>query len=101
MFVSGGIVLSPETVGLYTKSDRRLDFSVGLPFPSIPGAVPPYPLGMRRGWGRSGVVNLGINTPDVYLLLAECKARKGELGAAVTQLEYLRKNRMSEAEAQI
>ncbi len=101
VFASGGIVLSPETVGLYAQSDRRLDFSVGLPFPSIPGAVPPYPLGMRRGWGRSGVVSVGINAPDVYLLLAECKARKGELGSAVTQLEYLRKNRMSGTDAQI
>ncbi|MNX59631.1 SusD family protein [compost metagenome] len=54
---------------------------------------------MQRAWGRGGVTNLGINIPDIYLLRAECKARLGDLNAAVEDLVTLRKNRMPSAEA--
>lgn len=85
---SNELVISPETVSLYTSSDLRLNFYSANAF-----FGPAYPLGLLRRTGSSSA-QFGVVLPDLYLLRAECKARLEDLSGAVTDLETLRKCRM-------
>lgn len=44
-------------------------------------------------WAPAMDANIGISTPEVYLISAECNARLGNINAAMSRLEELRKNR--------
>jgi hypothetical protein len=65
--------------------------SNAIPAPGLPGQ-------QRNG---PTTYNWGPNLADLYLMMAECKARGGDLSGAKTDLETLRKNRMLLAEATV
>lgn len=44
-------------------------------------------------WAPAMDANIGITTPEVYLMAAECHARLGDISSAMDRLEELRKNR--------
>ena len=92
----GAVVLSPETVSLYTTSDLRKNFHTGSSF----GMAVSYPLGMQRAWG-SYWTNVGVSVPDIHLLRAECKARLNDLSGAAADMEAFRKMRMDAADAPV
>lgn len=95
-FTNAEILMKPETRALYTSGDLRLKFFSNMPYPV--GAQ--FPLGMLRRKGP--ILDLvGMQLPDIYLLLAECNARLNDLPAAKTVLETLRKDRMPEADAMV
>ncbi|WP_207422774.1 RagB/SusD family nutrient uptake outer membrane protein [Desertivirga brevis] len=94
-FGNSGIIISPETAALYSPSDLRLKFysptySTGLPNPQ----------GRLRKYGVS-YSKFGVGLPEVYLLLAECRARLNRLDAAVSDLEAFRAKRMPVADAKV
>ncbi|MGE8241589.1 MAG: RagB/SusD family nutrient uptake outer membrane protein [Sphingobacterium sp.] len=95
VYLASGVILNPQTVKSFANTDLRKQFMSNFSF----GMTALYPQDMQRAWGRGGVTNLGINIPDIYLLRAECKARLGDLNAAVEDLVTLRKNRMPSAQA--
>ncbi|NML23334.1 RagB/SusD family nutrient uptake outer membrane protein [Pseudoflavitalea sp. G-6-1-2] len=88
-FTNSELVLHPQAVALYKPSDLRLNFYSTQPFPSGDD----YKGGALRKMGPISA-QFGITVPDIYLLLAECKARNNDLSGAVTTTETLRKNRM-------
>ncbi|MCS4226964.1 RagB/SusD family nutrient uptake outer membrane protein [Sphingobacterium sp. BIGb0165] len=95
VYLASGIMLNPQTVKSFANTDLRKQFMSNFTF----GMTAMYPQDMQRAWGRGGLTNLGVNIPDIYLLLAECKARLGDLNGAVENLMTLRKNRMPSDEA--
>lgn len=44
-------------------------------------------------WAPAMDPNVGLTTPEMYLIAAECHARSGDITAAMNRLEELRKNR--------
>ena len=87
-------VITQSTAELYGSSDMRLNCFSATPYPS--GAV--FPNGMLRRTSP-GSAHIGVVVPDIYLLMAECKARLGDLEAATTDLETFRSNRMPASDA--
>ena len=85
-----------ETVALYAPSDLRLLLYSKTPFPSGDA----FPAGSQRRTAPS-IVPFGAGVPEIYLLIAECKARMKDLGGAVTALEQLRRNRMPPVDAAV
>lgn len=91
------LFLKPSVYNLYSTSDQRKKFyynnstSNAIPAPGLPGQ-------QRNG---PTTYNWGPNLADLYLMMAECKARGGDLSGAKTDLETLRKNRMLLAEATV
>lgn len=82
------------TMSLYQPSDLRLQLYSNTPFPSGNS----FPEGAQRRMAPS-IVPYGVNLPEIYLLLAECKVRTQDLDGAVQTLEVLRKHRMPVAAA--
>jgi hypothetical protein len=82
----GSAFLNPA-YNLYDTTDQRLhffsktDFSGSTVYPS---------------WSRSGpfLVNYGPSMPNLYLMLAECKARQGDLAGGNADVVTLREHRM-------
>lgn len=93
-YFRSALVLNPETMKLFSANDMRRMFMDSLVYESSKM----YPSGMKRAYGRY-YYNMGINVSDIHLLRAECKARLGDTGGAVTDMLAFRKNRMPEAEA--
>lgn len=91
-----GVVISPQTVALFTASDERLKFFS--PQTWLTGMN--YPAGMMRGWGQS-YANMGVTVPDIYLLIAECKARLGETTAAAEDIRNFRLTRVATQDAPV
>ncbi len=88
-------VLSKETMALFSDKDQRRAFTnTGL----IDGNT--LPPGIARACGDP-YENSGLNVPEIYLQLAECQARSGELTAAVETIEILRRNRMPQEDVQV
>ncbi|TCD01251.1 RagB/SusD family nutrient uptake outer membrane protein [Pedobacter psychroterrae] len=90
-----GLILAPWAQALYQPSDLRLllytdqnpDFS-----PNANGHVRKYATFYSR---------MGLQLPEVYLLIAECKARLNDLSGAVSALQNFRSNRMPSADATV
>lgn len=95
-YLLSALVLNPQTISLFSPNDQRLKFFSPYPL----AAAKPYPLGMRRAYGK-GYSNMGIGVADIYLLRAECRSRMGDTGTAATELLAFRKNRMPASEALI
>ena len=93
-FSSNEFVVSQQTVELYGASDLRLKCYSTMPFPS--GNVLPNSM-LRRNSPTSG--HIGVIVPDIYLLIAECKARLDDLDGATTDLTTFRENRMPAEDA--
>ncbi|MFA4869561.1 MAG: RagB/SusD family nutrient uptake outer membrane protein [Pedobacter sp.] len=88
-------VLSPKTALLYGSGDKRIDLFD--PMNLFEEEI--LAKGMRRPIGF--FVMIGPSLPDLYLMSAECKARDGNLGGAIEDLEKLRVNRLSEDAAKV
>lgn len=93
-FLSNEFVVTQQTVDLYGASDLRLKCYSTMPFPS--GSV--LPNGMLRR-NSPGGAHIGVTVPDIYLLMAECKARLDDLDGATTDLTTFRENRMPAGDA--
>jgi starch-binding outer membrane protein, SusD/RagB family len=95
-FLESDLLLSPAAASLFQASDQRLKFFGTQAFGGggfiLPGA-------MRRVGPVS--VQFGMMLQDVYLLRAECEARKGDLTSAKADLETLRIKRMSGADVTV
>jgi hypothetical protein len=90
------ILITPETVSLYSTNDKRLNFFSAIEYPN--GAK--FPLGMMRRNGPFSPI-IGVLLPDLYLLRAETRARLDDLEGAKNDLEFLRRRRMPLNEALI
>ena len=91
------VYLKPAVYALYTANDQRRRFffnnstTNAIPAPGLPGQ-------QRNG---PTTLNWGPNLADLYLMLAECKARTGDVAGARADLELLRRSRMSAVEATV
>ncbi len=90
-----GLVLSPEAAALYDTADFRLNFYDD----TYEGYTGYYnngmnPNGLLRKFGIQ-YTRYGLELSELYLLRAECKARKDDLTGAVADVEALRAKRMS------
>ncbi|MDR2282939.1 MAG: RagB/SusD family nutrient uptake outer membrane protein [Sphingobacterium sp.] len=94
-FYQSELVITENTADLYGESDLRNYFYSSEDFDEVE-----YPNGMLRRIGP-WYTSFGVTVPDIYLLLAECKARLGDLPGAVSDLEAFRKHRMPHADAKI
>lgn len=88
--------VSKETMTLYGPSDLRLNLYSKEPFPG--GDT--FPAGTQRRTAPS-IVPFGVVVPEIYLLIAECKARMNDRQGAATVLEQFRANRMPPADAPV
>lgn len=96
-FTGSEVLLSPEYSALYESHDLRLfAFFSNAPFNAAPFGIP----GVYRRRGSLASA-FGVSMPDTYLLLAEAKARTGDLAGAVEVLEFLRKHRMPQEYSQV
>ncbi|WP_256003956.1 RagB/SusD family nutrient uptake outer membrane protein [Pedobacter deserti] len=88
--------VNSQTMALYNPADFRLLLYSPTPFP----VGDPFQAGAQRRTAPT-IVPFGVNLPEVYLLLAECKARANDRQGAVTALEQLRSKRLPQAEAAV
>lgn len=94
-YISGSqtlIWLTPETAALYGSTDVRLS-----KWYTNTTTMPNGLKLIRRGSTTTSC--WGIRVPELYLFRAEVKARAEDLGGAVSDLEFLRQNRMPAADA--
>jgi hypothetical protein len=86
--------LTPEAAALYGPTDVRwLKWYTN--FTTFPNGTKMY----RRGSTTTSY--WGVRVPEMYLFRAEMKARAEDLSGAVSDLEYLRQNRMPAADAAV
>ena len=91
------VYLKPNVYALFSTNDQRKKFyfnnstTNAVPAPGLPGQQRNGPIS----------VNWGPNLADLYLMIAECKARANDLVGAKADLETLRKTRMPLAEATV
>lgn len=87
------VYVKPEFMELYQASDLRRAFFCNM---SYSGQIYPYNKRIQHM-----VYTLAGDMPDLYLMLAECKARTNDLEGAKADLLTLRRNRMPEADAAV
>jgi len=93
--LSSDVLLSSEAAALYGSNDLRFTkFYTNEEFFGPPFSVP----NVYRRLGPASI-NTGIDIKDMYLLRIECKARTGDVGGAIADLETYRESRMPEADA--
>lgn len=91
------VYLKPNIYALYSTNDQRKKFfynnstANAIIAPGLPGQQRNAPT----------TYNWGPNLADMYLMLAECEARTGDLTSAKADLEFFRASRMSAAEAPV
>lgn len=88
------VCASAELTALFTNNDKRwtLYYANGWP------PAPPFNYMTRYGvkiFLRGDFFNNALNTPEVYLTRAECKARVNNLQEALDDVNLLRQNRIS------
>lgn len=88
------VYVKPEYMALYGPSDLRRAFFADRDFTGV--TQWPY---FRRT--QRMVYTLAGDMPDLYLMLAECKARANDLDGAREDLLTLRQNRMPAADAPV
>lgn len=90
--------LTPEAAALYKATDTRFTrfFAVSTTLPPVAPATTGLTLYKRT---ITGTYNIGLKVPELYLLRAEVKARLDDPTGAVTDLQYLRTNRMPTSDA--
>ncbi|WP_113661010.1 RagB/SusD family nutrient uptake outer membrane protein [Pedobacter nanyangensis] len=88
-FLLNDLLITPSTYKLFTPTDQRLKLYTKLYFPGLPINAP-------NVYRRNGpyTTNIGVTLPDMYLMLAELKARTGDVGGARADLETFRSKRM-------
>lgn len=87
------VYVKPEYMNLYQENDLRRAF-----FHNVSYAGQAFPYYKRI---QHMVYSLAGDMPDLYLMLAESKARTNDLDGARADLLTLRKNRMPEADAAV
>lgn len=90
------LLLSQDAMELFDPSDWRLKFYTNMQT----DLVTPVPSGLMRKYGKK-YVRIGMELPELYLLRAEARARTNDLSGAISDVEYLRKNRMPAAKANV
>jgi tetratricopeptide (TPR) repeat protein len=85
------VTVNPELINLYDKNDLRLTAFFRLN--TVTGN-----LYVRRGYFFQTVPYTGLATDEVYLIKAECLARRNEVTAALDWLNTLLKNRFAPAD---
>lgn len=91
------VYLKPSIYNLYSTNDQRKKFffnnstTNAIVAPGLPGQQRNSPT----------TYNWGPNLADLYLMLAECKGRAGDLAGAKADLEFFRASRMSAAEVTV
>lgn len=97
------LFIKPSVYALFSPADQRLkmfynrDFSTGLnKLYYLNGPADSVFCYTRNS---TGSVNWGPGLPNLYLMLAECKARTNDLNGAKAELETLRTKRMPAADA--
>lgn len=88
------VYVKPEFMALYDPSDLRRAFFHNIDYTG--NTAWPYYKRIQHM-----VYTLAGDMPDLYLMLAECKARTNDLNGAKEDLYTLRKNRMPEANAAV
>ncbi|HEY8894465.1 MAG TPA: RagB/SusD family nutrient uptake outer membrane protein [Niastella sp.] len=88
------VYLTPEAAALFGPSDLRFTRWMANSF-TFPNGVKLY----KRG--ATSVSFWGLRVPELYLFRAEVKARAEDIAGAVSDLEYLRQNRMPAADAKV
>jgi hypothetical protein len=88
------VYVAPETAALFDPADLRFVRYFANSF-TFPNGVKLY----KRG--ATSVSFWGVRVPELYLFRAEVKARNNDITGAVSDLEYLRQNRMPAAEAKV
>lgn len=91
------VYLKPRIFGLYSANDQRKKFffnnstSNAIPAPGLPGQQRNAPT----------TYNWGPNLADLSLMIAECRARTGDVTGGKSELETFRRTRMSMVEATV
>jgi hypothetical protein len=88
------VYITPETAALFGPTDLRFTRYFASSF-TFPNSVKLY----KRG--ATSVSFWGLRVPELYLFRAELKARNDDVTGAVSDLEYLRQNRMPAADAAV
>lgn len=94
-----GLVLTPQAQALFGASDLRLKFYTNKNSDNTVNAS-----GRIRKYGApfsAAYSRYGLQLNELYLLLAEAKARTNDLGGAVQDVETLRRNRMPVSDAPV
>lgn len=96
---SAPLIISPKTYALFEPDDRRKLLYSNTYSPVAPGPSPTLPPGLYRS--RAGFIgsSIGMQLPELYLLIAEARARTGDLPGAKSALITLREKRMPAATA--
>jgi hypothetical protein len=94
-FENNGLVLTPDAAALYGASDLRLLLYTDMNTDGTPNSG-----GRIRKYGVT-YIKFGMQLSELYLLLAEVRARTNDLAGAVADVETLRKHRMPEADAAV
>jgi tetratricopeptide (TPR) repeat protein len=92
-------MLSAGTMELFKttgNSDERLKLYSDKQYGGGPIGTP----GVKRKAGFP-YIQMGMTLPDLYLMRAECRVRMGDTGGAKSDVETLRKSRMSAADATV
>lgn len=93
-FSNYGLMLSPEAYALYGEEDLRISAVFGITTTLDDGTVLYKKTNPSVGF-------IGVRVTDMYLLLAEAKARVGELAESVAILEDFRAHRMPAEAAEV
>lgn len=94
---AGQVFLNPEYESLYGTGDIRFaNLFANSAFTFSGFKFYPY-----RTRVAPSQVNYGPSMPNLYLMLAECKARLGDLSGAEADIETFRSNRMPSANADV
>ncbi|RAJ81839.1 SusD-like starch-binding protein associating with outer membrane [Chitinophaga dinghuensis] len=80
--------ISPATMALFDPADQRLKFFYNRTFMSGVSELPYF----SRTAPYS--VNYGADMTGLFLMLAECKARTGDLSGAINDIQTFRQSRM-------
>ncbi|TCC98518.1 RagB/SusD family nutrient uptake outer membrane protein [Pedobacter hiemivivus] len=90
---TNSVFLDPGYESIYDPQDQRLKMFRDK---NTQGVAIPYKA------RRSPIaINYGPSIPDLYLMIAECKARTGNTGGAITDLEEFRNKRMPSDVAEV
>ena len=84
--LSSKVFGSDELISLFSEDDMRLQVYFTKNFRNIPTD--------KYVWVPYLRANLAVSTPEIYLIAAECEARVGDVGRAMTLVNKLRDNRI-------
>lgn len=94
-----GLVLTDQARALFGANDLRLKLYTNTNLNGVARAS--GRLRKFTNWSAYRYIRNGLELPELYLLLAECKARVNNLSGAVADVEALRKSRMPAADAAV